>query len=217
MVSALRSRAFDWRYNIQTCGDSELDTLHISSGNALHGTPYIPTHPKAGRNTFENLPIQDFSRYTFIDFGSGKGRMLFIAAEFPFRKIIGVEFAPELHQIAVDNIRRYRNPQQKCFDLESVNCDAAEYPFPEGEMVLYFYFPFRKPVMEPLLARLDRSLEEKPRDVVLAYANPELANLVDQMRHMKLYTATPVLQHLLEYMISMIRHGVASGPVLTRR
>jgi tRNA G46 methylase TrmB len=33
-----------------------------------------------------------YSQYTFIDVGSGKGRVLFVAAEYPFRKVIGVEF-----------------------------------------------------------------------------------------------------------------------------
>src|ERR687885_509057 len=35
-----------------------------------------------------------------IDFGSGKGRVLFLAAHYGFRKIIGVELSAKLNQIA---------------------------------------------------------------------------------------------------------------------
>jgi hypothetical protein len=43
--------------------------------------------------------------FTVIDFGSGKGRALIVASECPFRRIIGVEFALELHRDAQQNIR----------------------------------------------------------------------------------------------------------------
>ncbi|MBZ5489392.1 MAG: class I SAM-dependent methyltransferase [Acidobacteriia bacterium] len=48
--------------------------------------------------------LQDF---TFIDLGSGKGRALLMAAQYGFKRIIGVEFMPELHRVAQENIRKY--------------------------------------------------------------------------------------------------------------
>lgn len=38
----------------------------------------------------KSVPLQD---YDFLDFGSGKGRTLLMAASFPFKKITGVEFS----------------------------------------------------------------------------------------------------------------------------
>jgi hypothetical protein len=58
-----------------------------------------------------DLPIPDVSGYTFIDMGSGKGRMLLLAAEPPFRRIIGVEFASDLDALARSNVKTYRNPK----------------------------------------------------------------------------------------------------------
>jgi SAM-dependent methyltransferase len=189
VLAAYRNLVFDWIYRVKTRGDVSLGSLAIPSPNAAHGIQYHPTHPKSSRLVFESLPVRDVSRYVFVDIGSGKGRMLFRAAEYPFRKIIGVEFAPELHAIAQANIRTYRNRRRACFDIESVNMDAATFPLPLSDTVLYMFFPFRRPVMEPLLARLDESLERHPRDVVLVYMNPELAFLVDGMRHMRLHSA----------------------------
>lgn len=67
-----------------------------------------------------------------MDLGSGKGRMLFLAAEYPFHKIQGLEFAVQLHHQAEQNISRYHHTKQRCSDVESINTDAGEYGFPDG-------------------------------------------------------------------------------------
>lgn len=190
VASLVQDLAFDLRYSVHTSGEVQIRDLRIDSPNADHAIAYVPTHPLAGRRVFEELPMIDFPRYTFVDFGSGKGRMLFIAAAYPFRKIIGVEFAPELHAIADQNIREYRNPRRKCWDIVSVNIDAAEYEIPVVDTILYFYFPFRRAVMEPILQRLDRSLTAHPRDVFVVYMNPELEFLLAQMANMEMYNRT---------------------------
>jgi hypothetical protein len=46
------------------------------------------------RETLAALPIA-YDKFAFVDCGSGKGRTLLIASEFPFKFIIGVEFAAE--------------------------------------------------------------------------------------------------------------------------
>lgn len=95
-VSTLRSKLsaqwFDWRYQVKTCGDEDPRKLAVVGENASHAIPYIPTTPGSGRHMLRDLPVTDLSGYTFIDMGSGKGRMLLLAAELPFRRIIGVEF-----------------------------------------------------------------------------------------------------------------------------
>jgi predicted RNA methylase len=41
---------------------------------------------------------------TFVDIGSGKGRALIIAAEYAFKRIIGVEYSPSLATICRRNL-----------------------------------------------------------------------------------------------------------------
>lgn len=185
----LESRWFDFRHSVRTRGDVLPDKMIIRGPNAPHATLYYPTHLRSGRQVFRELPIADFSRYTFIDFGSGKGRMLFLAAEHPFRSVVGIELAADLHATAEANIRRYRNPKQACFNIVSVNIDALEFDFPNDNCVLYFFFPFRRPVMEPLIDRLDRSLDNHPRDIILVYMNPELADIFERTRNLRLHTS----------------------------
>lgn len=45
---------------------------------------------------------------TFVDLGAGKGRAMLLASELPFRRIVGVEFSPELCDVARRNLRTNR-------------------------------------------------------------------------------------------------------------
>ncbi len=170
-VGEARCRAFDWRHRVRTCGDAKLEVLTILGGNARHGVFYHPTRPKLVFAVLESLDI-DYERYHFVDLGSGKGRVLLIASEFPFQEICGVEFARELHEIACENIRRYRSSSQKCKKIRSIHGDAAAFELPARPLVLYLANPFGPGVLVPVLRNLQRSLERDPRDVILLYAAP---------------------------------------------
>ena len=63
----------------------------------------------------------DYSDFVFVDYGSGKGRTLLVAAEFPFKKIVGVEIAQELHAIAGKNVDQYRGNNRKCARVSANN------------------------------------------------------------------------------------------------
>jgi hypothetical protein len=178
-VGKARCRIFDWQHGVRTCGDANLSNLTLVGDNADHGVFYHPAHPKFLFEVFSSLKI-DYPSYTFVDLGSGKGRALLVASEFPFSEILGVEFAAELHEIASQNIRHYRSKTQKCKNVRSVNLDAAEFEIPLTPLVLYLFNPFRPGVLIPVLQRLQRSLNSHPRDVILIYAAPFHAALIEQ-------------------------------------
>jgi hypothetical protein len=84
--------------------------------------------------------------------------MLLLAAELPFRRVIGIEFAADLHALAQQNVKTYRNPEQVCFRIEPVHIDATQYEFPLEPLLIYFYYPFDQSVMEPVIQNLNRPL-----------------------------------------------------------
>lgn len=178
-VSEARCRYFDWQHGVSTCGDANLANLTLVGKSADHGVFYHPAHPKLLFELFNSLKI-DFPSYTFVDLGSGKGRPLLVASEYPFAEIIGVEFAAELHEIASQNIKNYSSKTQKCKNVRSVNLDAAEFEMPLTPLVLYLFNPFRPAVLIPVLQRLQRSLDSHPRDVILIYAAPFHAGLIEK-------------------------------------
>ncbi len=123
-IYSLRNKMFDIKYNVETARDVELKHLKIDSPNAGAGVMYSGTDPKSFKALFNNWQIP-FADFTFVDLGSGKGRVLLMASEYSFKKIIGVEFSEELNQTAQKNIRSYRNPAQKCREIEAVCQDAT--------------------------------------------------------------------------------------------
>jgi hypothetical protein len=191
-VSTLRTklsaRWYDWRFRVKTCGDEDPRELKVLGENVSHAVAYIPTTFRTGRRMLRDLPIPDVSGHTFIDMGSGKGRMLLLAAELPFRRIIGVEFASDLDAVARRNVKTYRNPRQACFQIEPVNMDATQFEFPPEPSLIYFFYPFDQFVMEPVIRNLNRSLEEHPRDLIVLYRNPVLSEVVETASNLRVWS-----------------------------
>ncbi len=133
---------------------------------------YQPTFPDEFSEMMQHLARVDFSEYTFIDLGSGKGRVLLLAAMYPFAEVIGVEVQQELHKIAEENIARFDVPGQQCRELHSVCMDAREYEFPQTPILLYLFNPFPAYVMERVLENLKRSFEQHPRPLIVIYNAP---------------------------------------------
>jgi SAM-dependent methyltransferase len=181
---------FDERFGTDTSGVVDLDKLAIESDNRRHGVRYQATPPVAFAEMIASLPIR-FEDHAFVDFGSGKGRALLLASDFPFRQITGVEFSPTLHAIAEENLRRYRSSSQRCTRLRSVCLDALELPLPDTPAVLYFYNPFAEEVMSRLLGRVRRSLEERPRSIYVIFYHAVLRELLAKLGPLELFRETP--------------------------
>ena len=166
---------FDAAYGVVTDegagGRTYLSDLEIPSANWIYGVDYIAIEPERFRAMLSQLAIR-FEEFTFIDFGSGKGRALLLAAEYPFRKIAGVEFSPELDSIAQQNVKNYLNPKQRCYAIESVCMDFSAYEPPGGPCVFYFYNPCEACVLAKTFENIRRSLEREPRAIYVLYVAP---------------------------------------------
>jgi predicted RNA methylase len=178
------SRWFDYRHGVLTRA-TRADWLAMF-GDSSKGFSYLPTRPGAARKILSGLPVKDFSTYTFVDFGSGKGRMLLLAAEHPFERVQGVEYDAELHAIALGNLANMKNFPVQCRHLETLHCDARDYQFPDTNLVLYVFNPFGEEIMSAVLTRLCKALAEHPRDVILLLVYPDYAYVVDRFPCLRL-------------------------------
>jgi SAM-dependent methyltransferase len=199
-VRACEDWWFDSRRHVQTSGLVAVPEASKVVGEIRDSYIYGAVRVPNAHAALRDLPIgssndgdshgMDYSQYTFVDMGSGKGRMLFVAAEYPFRRVIGVEFSNDLHEEALTNIKRYKYRGRRCADIESVHADAAEFEFPNENLVVYMFNPFGPEVMKRMLANLERSLERHPRHVIVMMLWPEHADLVAQMPIMRVYRQT---------------------------
>jgi len=185
---------FDLTRRVRTGGYLSLDGLTLV-GEAKQGYEYLPARPRNVQAAFADLPARNhsdfaFARFTFVDLGSGKGRLLFLAAEHPFRRIAGVEFARELHEAACQNIHRYRSLKQRCREIESVNMDAADYPFPDQPLVISLFNSFGPDVLQKVLDNLNASAGAHPREILLILLYPKSAFVVEADPHFRAYKKT---------------------------
>lgn len=161
-------RRFDRRFNVDTGGFVELAELGITNADAAG---YEATTQSAFVRILKSLRIH-YEDFSFVDMGSGKGAVLLYASEFPFKRVIGVEFASALHEIAERNIVSYRSKSMKCKKVTSLCMDATAYPIPPEPAVFYFGNPFKGAVLETVRANIEKSLMHHPREVIIIYHHP---------------------------------------------
>jgi SAM-dependent methyltransferase len=170
---------YDWDFRVDTTSatvgwrDRLLGLFH---------SPYQPTEPALFHEMLASLshanPKIDFSEFTFIDIGSGKGRALLMAADYPFRRILGIELLPELHRVAAQNIDKYKSESQQCFVIDCVLADASEFSFPPEPTMLYLFNPLPEAGLTRMISNLQDSLREHPRPVFVLYQNPLLEHVL---------------------------------------
>lgn len=161
---------YDWEHRVDTTSAT------VSFRDRLIGTfhsLYQATEAASFCKMMNALPIA-FNEFTFIDLGSGKGRTLLMASDYPFQSILGVELLPELHRVAEENLLKYHSDSQKCFSLASVCANAGGFVFPPVPLVVYLFNPFPESMLQQVLRNLESSLLETPRNAYVVYYNPLL-------------------------------------------
>jgi len=176
---------FDLRYGVDTSGLLFCDQLasghpHDDHINAYWGTPPSGFHGILDKwqRALTGTPwsIED---YTFVDVGCGKGRVVLLASDAPFQRIVGVELNPTLTSIAEANLTNWNASPHVCNDIAILNVDALAAPIPDSPTVLYIYNSFNLYVMLPLLERLQALSLTRTTPIDLIYAKPQQALLVD--------------------------------------
>jgi SAM-dependent methyltransferase len=179
--------AFDRTHSVDTGGKIFTAAMHdVESENWVYGTAYLPTRADLFEQMISVSAIEPH-RYSFIDYGSGKGRVLLLASRLPFRRVVGVEYSPKLHRIAERNLRSIRIADRRSGPVESICMDAVRFPIPEEPVVLYFYNPFERPIMETVRDNVARSYEGNPRSIVVIYLNPRHSDVWDEVGFLKRY------------------------------
>ena len=175
---------FDEATGLDTGGFIHGSQLKSGHPHDLYIVSYYGTAPSLVQamldrwlETPDRLPIEN---YTFIDFGSGKGRVVLIASKLPFRKCIGVELNSGLNAIAAQNFALWQQSGNALSPLESICQDATAFEFPSGPCLIYLFNPFTSKVIARLLDRIAESFAHRPGQLDLLYVNAEFRDLLDQ-------------------------------------
>lgn len=166
VIDRVRDACQDCAHAMWTGGLIPIETL-VPDWHGFHD--YAPTSYHAFRAFMSAVPIEA-GRDVFVDIGCGKGRVLILAAQYPFRRIIGVEIARPLAMAAARHVARMR--RKVCADVGVWTGRASEYPIPGDASVIYLFNPFHGRELTDLLQRLRCSLEASPRRLHVIFNNP---------------------------------------------
>ncbi|MEM7293575.1 MAG: hypothetical protein AAF420_09320, partial [Pseudomonadota bacterium] len=108
------------------------------------------------------------SKLHFVDFGSGKGRVVFHAALNGCGHTVGIEVEDVLHQVALRN-RSQRALQHVAEKIELLNQDAASYQVPHTDCVLNFYNPVSSAVFACVFENAQATHREFDNKMYIAF------------------------------------------------
>jgi SAM-dependent methyltransferase len=134
------------------------------------------------------------SNDSVVDFGSGKGGALITLSRYPFARVAGVEIAPELVDIARQNLHKL-----KIANVSMTVGDAAAFTDLDDYNYFYFFSPFPAVVMSDVIQNICLSLARRPRKAVIIYFNPEFPDAV--VAHSPFVKTQQFDHHELRYFI----------------
>jgi hypothetical protein len=163
----LLDRWWEARFGVRTEGLIPLESVGIE--NREFGR-YSPTSYTELRALMRRIPIRP-GQDVFMDYGSGLGRVLIVAATHPFRRVVGVEVVESFNATAAANFERCRK-RLRCTDLELLTSDASLLIPPADVTMFFFYTPFGPVVLKKVLDNISQTLVERPRKVTLVFRHP---------------------------------------------
>ncbi len=161
---------WDLRHGTETLARIPPHELQTDSENKQWATYYGATRARPLLDLLGQLQLPPASG--FVDFGSGKGRVLLVAAQYGFKQIVGIDFSPQLCEVARRNVERFKRRNRVDSEITVVHSDVVKYDIRAGQSVFFLYDPFSPQVLARVLGNLRRSLAECPREICLIYNSP---------------------------------------------
>lgn len=162
IASTIGDITFDWFHGTDTYKGLDVRKVNANLNNAEHVTIYGPTRSKPFMSLLKKLNLNKSS--VFIDFGSGKGRVLMLVQKYGIKKAIGVELSPELCEIAKSNLQKVA-PN---FDYQIIQSDMMKYKVTTGD-IFYFYDPCSKEVMKSCCQNILDYIQAKKKKITIIY------------------------------------------------
>ena len=157
-------------------GNKELDDNNVGYGCV---------QPSVVRASVRLIPEAD--KRSFMDIGCGKGRVLAVGSEFPFKEAVGYDIVPLLVDVTNKNgaiiARKHPNRPKIRATLDDVMSHGN---WPAGDLALFLYNSFREPLVRKFAAAIEAWDAAHPdQSLYLVYMNPV---------HFHVFDASPSLE-----------------------
>jgi SAM-dependent methyltransferase len=157
---------------LTSCVYEQIELPEIVSGErGVECCRYHPSPVKSVRLIFDKLEKRGirFDEFVFVDIGSGLGRILLIASQYPFKKIVGVEMSEHLNRQAGRNIQQYQSRHAVIPEIETRCMNALDYELPDDNLLLYFWETFGKRSSEEFVRKLELHVLSSKRRVIATF------------------------------------------------
>ena len=111
---------------------------------------------------------------------------MLLAAELPFRKVIGVELNADLARISRHNIALWSAIARPRAKIRVMHQDAAEFRWPRSPLLVYLNNPFECDLVEQLAAQFAAAADSGPGLVDILYVNPGCADSISRQGYFKM-------------------------------
>jgi hypothetical protein len=167
VIQKASERRLERKFDINTSKTVELADLGILNPECKH---YGPTEYRDFKLLMMRIHKSAYNG-AFLDYGAGMGRAMVLAAEFPFKRILGVEISNELAAIASNNFSAtQKKAKLRCQDIQIIVTDATDFKIPEDVTVIYLNNPFFGSVLNKVLMNI-RNFKEATRSPLAIICN----------------------------------------------
>lgn len=149
-------------------------------------SPYEATPYSFLEILFSEIPLEKTD--ALVDYGSGKGRLLFYLHHKFQVKVTGVEKNTELHKIAKRNKKQYKDTS----DIRLINSSAEDYKVRKTDKYFYFFNPFSLNIFKQVIRNILNSAENHPRPIKLIFYYPR-QKYIDHLRDTPLVLEREIL------------------------
>ena len=175
--------SIDDKWTVDTSGawDYEEGELEVAFEEA---EGYEGARVDVVRHAFGLLPIKP-EETEFWDLGSGKGRVVILAAESGFTRTVGVELDERLHTVASTNTASVRKRLPDA-DIQLIRASATDIELPDVPLVVFMFNPFRGSLFQEVFELIEKRAVRSQCPLWIVYINPQERELLDHSPHFEL-------------------------------
>lgn len=136
---------------------------------------YYPTSYTFLERLFQVFPFEEEDH--LIDFGCGKGRVLFMASACSCKYVIGYENDNSRYNTLEKNVRQYvqRHKPETHFTIQ--NKDVQKITIAETANKFFFFNPFHLKVYIHVIRNIQESFQRKERDISVFLYRPQQSTI----------------------------------------
>lgn len=176
---------------------------------------YEPTSYSGLICAFDELEKDITYHDRLIDFGCGKGRVLFYVNQRFRCEVCGIEVDEELYENAIDNRAFYNTRFRGMADkIELINGKAEDYEIRPEDNIFYFFNPFDINIFSQVIDHIMESVERNARRVLIMMYYPK-EEYRDYMKHhkFKLYKVIKLPTYEMDWDEKVVVYEYGSAPL----